>query len=92
MLKLKTHTIIQYMQQSQRRGKCYKVGGANLVLRCDLRFLQQGAGHPLVRGWGQSHPEAEALTNLHFFVAMLKTVCLCRKSAFFNNIVCDVDL
>jgi len=20
----------------QRRGKCYKVGGANLVLRCDL--------------------------------------------------------
>ena len=51
----------------------------------------QGHVPPLVRGWGQSHPEAEALTNLHFFVAMLKTVCLCRKSSFLKIIVCDLD-
>jgi len=41
-------------------------------------------GMPLVRGWGQSYPEAEALTNLRFFVAMFKTVCLRRESAFFK--------
>ena len=40
---------------------------------------------PLVQGWGQSHPEAEALTNLHFFVAMLKTACLRRKSTFLKK-------
>jgi len=50
------------------------------------------SGTPLVRGWGQSHPEAEALTNLHFFVAMLKTDALARKVHFLKNVVCDLDL
>ena len=41
-----------------------------------------GAGAPPSTGMGQSFAEAEAVTNLHFFVAMLKTVCFRRKSAF----------
>ena len=45
-------------------------------------------GHPLVREWGQSHPEAEALTNLHFFVAMLKTDGLAGKVHFFKKMLC----
>ena len=71
-----------YTSYAQRRGKCYNVGGANLVLRCDC---DSSSGTPLVHGWGQSHSESEALTNLHFFVAMLKTVCLGRKSAFLKK-------
>ena len=34
----------------------------------------------------------EALTNLHFFVAMLKTDTLAGKVHFLKNVVCDLDL
>jgi len=47
---------------------------------------------PGIRGWGQSHPEAEALTNLHFFVAMFKTDALAGKVHFLKNVVSDLDL
>ena len=42
-------------------------------------------------GMGTSHPEAEALTYLHFFEAMLKMDALAGKVHFFN-VVCDLDL
>jgi len=50
---------------------------------CDSSSGVQGLA-PLVRGWGQSHPEAEALTNLHFFMAILKTDALAGKVHFFK--------
>ena len=59
---------------------------------CDSSSGVQGHAPPLVRGWGQSHPEAEALANLHFFVAMLKTDALAGKVHFLTNVVCDLDL
>ena len=50
-------------------------------------------GHPRVRGWGQvMHPEAEALTNLYFFVAMLKTDALAGNVHFCKDVVRDLDL
>jgi len=57
---------------------------------CDSSSGVQGHA-ALVRGWGQSHPEAEALTDLHFFVAMVKTDALVGK-VHFLNVVCDLDL
>ena len=48
---------------------------------CDSSSGVQGHAPPGT-GMGTSHPEAEALTNLHFFVAMLKMDALAGKVHF----------
>ena len=54
MLRQISHAYTSGHDYFQRRGKCYKVGGANFGLRCDLWFLQRGAGS---RPWYRDRDE-----------------------------------
>jgi len=51
---------------SQRRGKCYKVGGDNLVLRCYLWFPQRGTGAPPRTGMGTKSPRSWSFNKFAF--------------------------
>ena len=83
------HEILKYalgrkFHHFQRRGKCYKVGGANWdVICCDSYSGVQGQAPPPVTGMA-TKSEAEALTNLRFFVAVLKTDALAGKCIFWK--------